>query len=207
MTTTQLEPGTDRPALDEGGTDLLFRNARTHGSWVDRPVPDELLHELYELAKWGPTAANTSPMRIVFLRTPEARERLIPALHEMNVEKTRLAPITAIFAYDTEFHENMPKLMPYRDMSGVFGAMPFEARERMARDNGTLQAAYTIMAARAVGLDCGPMAGFDADAVNAEFFADGRWRVNFVCNLGYGDHDKLWPRLPRLEFDEACTLA
>ncbi len=206
MAMVQQEPIVIRPTLDRGATDLLFRNARTHAAWQDHPVPDELLEELYELAKWGPTAANTSPLRILFLRTPEAKERLLPALHEMNVEKVRTAPVTAVFAYDTEFPDQMPKLMPYRDTSAMFGAMPPEARERMARDNSTLQAAYTIMAARAVGLDCGPMGGFDAEAVNAEFFPDGRWRVNLICNLGYGDHEKLWPRLPRLEFNEACVM-
>jgi 3-hydroxypropanoate dehydrogenase len=206
--------------LNEEGRDLLFRNARTHSAWLDRAVGDETLRELYELMKWGPTSANGCPARILFLRTREAKERLIPALAPGNVDKTRHAPVTAIIAYDVKFYELLPKLYPHADARAWFADAP-ELAEVTARRNSSLQGAYFILAARAVGLDCGPMSGFDgakvdqeffparrgdADAFNQEYLPDCHVRTNFLCNLGYGDPAKLHPRNPRLDFDEACKL-
>ncbi len=196
QTATPVVSKPDRRAQDSA-LDLIFRHARTHYAWQPIPVTEELLREIYDLARLGPTSANTSPLRIVFLTTPGAKERLLPALMEANVEKSRTAPVVALFAYDTKFYEHLPRLFPHYDMKPMFEGNP-ELAERTALVNSTLQAAYFMIAARALGLDCGPMAGFDADAVNAEFFPDGQLRINFVCNLGYGDSENLWPRLPRL---------
>jgi len=192
-------------AVDEVALDLLFRKARTHRAWQARSVSDELLKKIYELARWGPTSANSSPARFLFLCSDEARARLLPALAPGNVEKSRTAPVVAIIAYDLEFYEKLPKLAPHADVRSTFAGKP-ELIQETAFRNGTLQGAYFILAARAFGLDCGPMSGFDADKVNAEFFPDGKVRVNFLCNLGYGDATQLRPRAPRLDFDEACTL-
>jgi 3-hydroxypropanoate dehydrogenase len=183
----------------------LFLEARTHWIWRPEPVPIELLKETYDLARFGPTSANSSPARFVFLTTPQARERLRPALSPGNVEKTMSAPVTVIVAWDTEFHEKLPQLFPARDMRSIFAANAALLHETAFR-NGTLQGAYFIMAARALGLDCGPMSGFDQQKVNAEFFPDGKWKANFLCNIGYGDPAKLFPRNPRLSFDEACRV-
>lgn len=183
----------------------LFRQARTHNAWRPKRVPVEALREAYELARWGPTSANSSPARFVFLESEAAKARLLPALAPLNVEKTKAAPVTAIVAWDTEFHEKLPKLFPHADMRSFFVGKPALIEETAFR-NSSLQGAYFMLAARAVGLDCGPMSGFDAAKVNAEFFADGKWKVNFICNLGYGDHSKLFPRSPRLDFDEACRV-
>jgi 3-hydroxypropanoate dehydrogenase len=183
--------------------DQLFRQARTHWVWRPEHVPLELLKEVYELARFGPTSANSSPARFVFITTPQAKERLRPALSPGNVEKTMTAPVTVIVAWDTEFHEKLPQLFPARDMRSVFAGNATLIHETAFR-NGTLQGAYFIMAARALGLDCGPMSGFDQQKVNAEFFPDGKWKANFLCNLGYGDSAKLFPRNPRLSFEEAC---
>ncbi len=185
--------------------DQLFREARTHTAWLPKAVPVELLREAYELARMGPTSANGSPGRFIFLITPEARNRLLPALAPLNVEKTRSAPVTAIIAWDTEFHEHLPRLYPHADMRSYFAGKPAVIEENGFR-NGSLEGAYFILAARALGLDCGPMSGFDPAKVNAEFFPDGKWKVNFLCNLGYGDASKLHPRNPRLDFDEACRV-
>jgi 3-hydroxypropanoate dehydrogenase len=185
--------------------DQLFRQARTHNAWLPKRVPLATLREAYDLARWGPTSANSSPARFLFLQSEAAKARLLPALAPSNVEKTKLAPVTAIIAWDTEFHEKLPKLFPHADMRSYFVGKPALIEESAFR-NGSLQGAYFILAARAVGLDCGPMSGFDASKVNAEFFPDGKWKVNFLCNLGYGDHSKLFPRSPRLEFDEACRV-
>ena len=185
--------------------DQLFREARTHTAWLPKAVPLEVLREAYDLARMGPTSANSSPGRFVFLTTMEAKNRLLPALAPGNVEKTRSAPVTAIIAWDTEFYEHLPRLFPHADMRSYFAGKPAVIEENGFR-NGSLQGAYFIIAARAVGLDCGPMSGFDAAKVNAEFFPDGKWRVNFLCNLGYGDPSKLFPRSPRLAFDEACKV-
>jgi 3-hydroxypropanoate dehydrogenase len=153
----------------------------------------------------GPTSANTTPARFVFLTAPEAKARLKPALLPLNVEKTMAAPVTVIIAWDTEFYENLPKLFPHADVRSYFVGNPQFAEETGFR-NSSLQGAYFIIAARALGLDCGPMSGFDANKLNAEFFPDGKWKANFLCNLGYGDGSKLFPRNPRLEFDEACRI-
>ncbi len=165
----------------------------------------ELLKEVYSLAALAPTSANSSPARFVFITTPEAKERLLPALAPGNVEKTKTAPVTVIIAYDIEFHERLPQLFPARDMRSVFAGNAALIQETAFR-NGTLQGGYFILAARALGLDCGPMSGFDQQKVNAEFFPDGKWKANFLCNVGYGDPSKLFPRNPRLKFEEACRV-
>jgi 3-hydroxypropanoate dehydrogenase len=185
--------------------DRLFRHARTHSAWRPEPVSVELLREIYELARLGPTSANGSPARFVFLTTPEAKERLLPALMPGNVEKTRSAPVTVIVAWDTEFYDHLPRLFPHADFRGIFVGNPALVEETGLR-NSSLQAAYFILAARGLGLDCGPMSGFDPAKVNAEFFPDGKWKVNLLCNLGYGDPSKLFPRSPRLEFEQACRV-
>jgi 3-hydroxypropanoate dehydrogenase len=192
------------PILSEA-IDQIFRNARTYSSWLPKSVPAELLREAYDLAKLGPTSANCSPARFVFLTTAEAKARLVPALAPGNVEKTQAAPVNLIIAWDTEFYEHIPRLFPHRDMRPLFAGKPAVIEETRLR-NGSLQGAYLILAARSLGLDCGPMSGFDAAKVNAEFFPDGKWKANFLCNLGYGDASKLLPRNPRLSFEEACRL-
>ena len=168
-------------------------------------MPVSLLKEVYELARMGPTSANSQPARFVFLTTPEAKARLVPALSPGNVEKTKTAPVNVIIAFDTEFHQQLPRLFPHADMRAYFAGNPALIQETAFR-NGSLQGAYFILAARALGLDCGPMSGFDAAKLNAEFFPDGKWQVNFLCNLGYGDPAKLFPRNPRLDFDQACLV-
>jgi 3-hydroxypropanoate dehydrogenase len=203
MTRTQEEASPENAKQD--ALNRIFRDARTHNAWLARPVAIEKLHQAYDLARMGPTSANASPARFVFLQSEAAKARLVPALAPLNVEKTKTAPVTVIVAWDAEFYEKLPKLFPHADMRSYFvGNKPLS--EETAFRNSTLQGAYFILAARAVGLDCGPMSGFDAQKVNAEFFPDGKWKVNFLCNLGYGDHSKLFPRSPRLEFDEACRI-
>jgi 3-hydroxypropanoate dehydrogenase len=198
-----------RIPLNEQGRDLLFRQARTHRHWLNEPVSDETLRELYELMKFAPTSANTFPVRVVFIRTPEGKQRLKPALAAGNVDKTMAAPVTAILAYDSRFYEQIPKLVPSRPQMRERFAEP-EIAPRIALQGGTLQAAYFILAARAVGLDCGPMGGFDNTKVDAEFFIEGSgmegWRSNILCNLGHGDDSHLHARDPRLDFEEACRL-
>lgn len=192
--------------LDDASLDLLFREARTYTAWLPKPVSDEQLHAIYDLFKWGPTSANMSPARILFLTSEEAKARLLPALAPNNVEKSRTAPVVAVIAFDLEFYEKLPELYPAVDARSWFVGKPAEFIHEAAFRNGSLQGAYFIIAARSQGLDCGPMSGFDAEKVNAEFFPDGKWKVNFVCNLGYGDAEKLYPRNPRLSFDEACKI-
>jgi len=194
-----------KTSISEDAIDQLFRQARTHSAWLAEPVPIELLGKAYELARLGPTSANVSPSRFVFLTTPGAKTRLRPALAPGNVEKTMAAPVTAIIAWDTEFYENLPRLFPQADMRSYFIGNNALIDETAFR-NSSLQAAYFILAARALGLDCGPMSGFDPDKLNTEFFPDGKWKVNFLCNLGYGDQRKLYPRNPRLEFDEVAVV-
>jgi 3-hydroxypropanoate dehydrogenase len=193
--------------LPDESLDVLFRKARTHTAWLDKPVDDSVLRALYDLMKFGPTSANASPARILFLRTAESKERLKPALSPNNVDKTMKAPVTAIIAHDLKFYEHLPKLFPHNaDAPSWFANSPELAQITSFR-NGTLQGGYLILAARSVGLDCGPMSGFDNAKVDAEFFADTpNVKSNFLCNLGYGDPAKLQPRNPRLEFDEACKL-
>jgi 3-hydroxypropanoate dehydrogenase len=192
--------------LDPAALDVVFRTARTQNGWLDKPVSDGQLQELYELLRHGPTSMNTCPARFVFLRTPEAKARLLPALAPGNVDKTKSAPVSVIVGYDRRFHEKLPTLFPHRpEARAIFDGKP-ELIESTAFRNGSLQGAYLIIAARALGLDCGPMSGFDAAKVNSEFFPDGDIVVNFLCNLGYGDSSKVLDRLPRLSFDEACSL-
>jgi len=196
---------TVKTTISQEALDQLFQKARTHSAWLPEPVPVEMLRKAYELARLGPTSANGSPARFVFLTTPSAKARLKPALAPGNVEKTMAAPATVIIAWDTEFHENLPKLFPQYDMRSYFAGNQALVDETAFR-NSSLQAAYFLLAARALGLDCGPMSGFDAGKVNAEFFPDGKWRVNLLCNMGYGDHSKLFPRNPRLKFEEASIV-
>jgi len=196
---------TTKKAISRDALDQLFREARTHSAWLPEPVPVKLLHEAYELARLGPTSANGSPVRFVFLTTSSGKARLRPALAPGNVDKTMAAPVTVIIAWDTEFHEHLPKLFPQADMRSFFVGNKHLIEENAFR-NSSLQAAYFILAARALGLDCGPMSGFDAGKLNAEFFPDGKWKVNLLCNLGYGDHSKLYPRNPRLNFEEASVI-
>ncbi len=203
--TASRPPAITRGPVSEEALDQLFREARTHTAWLPQPVPAELLREAYELARLGPTSANASPARFVFLTTPEAKERLKPALGPGNVGKTMAAPVTVIVAWDTEFHEHLPRLFPQVDMRSYFVGNQKLADETAFR-NSSLQAAYFILAARALGLDCGPMSGFDVGKLNAEFFPDGKWKVNMLCNLGYGDPEKLFPRNPRLGFEEAAVV-
>jgi 3-hydroxypropanoate dehydrogenase len=192
-------------ALDGAARDRLFLEARTANKWQSRPVSDRTLHELYDLLKMGPTSANCSPARLLFLRTPEARERLRPALSGGNLEKTMTAPVTVIVAHDPAFYEHLPKLFPHADAKSWFTSSPALA-ETTAFRNGTLQGAYLILAARAVGLDAGPMSGFDNAKVDAELLSAEGWKSNFLVNLGYGDPAGTFPRSPRLDFDEACRL-
>lgn len=185
--------------------DQIFCQARTYSAWLPKRVPVEKLREAYELARMGPTSANASPARFVFLASEAAKARLLPALAPLNVEKTKAAPVTIVVAWDVEFYEKLPKLFPHADMRSYFVGNKALIEETAFR-NGSLQGGYFILAARAVGLDCGPMSGFDQAKVNAEFFPDGKWKANFLCNLGYGDPSKLFPQNPRLEFDEACRV-
>jgi 3-hydroxypropanoate dehydrogenase len=207
-------------ALPDEALDQLFREARTHTAWLDRPVAEDLLRRLYDLAKWGPTSANGSPARFVFLRSPESKERLRPILAPGNIEKTMTAPVTVIIAYDLLFYEKLPKLFPHNpDLRKLFATNP-QLVEVTAKRNSSLQGAYLMMAARALGLDCGPMSGFDNARLDEEFFGAGREcegceqeffpaghvKSNFLCNLGYGDASTLYPRATRLEYGEACTV-
>ncbi|HET9024155.1 MAG TPA: malonic semialdehyde reductase [Burkholderiaceae bacterium] len=191
--------------IDDAALDQLFRNARTYNAWLPKPVPPETLHALYDLMKWGPTSANTCPLRVVFVQSREAKERLVACMNPGNADKTRQAPVTAVLGMDMEFYEKLPKLFPHTDARSWFAGKPV-AIESTAFRNSSLQGAYFLLAARALGLDCGPMSGFNADKVNAAFFPDGKVKVNFVCNLGHGDPASLLARSPRLAFDEACRV-
>ena len=193
--------------IDAAGLDLLFREARSHNKWKDEPVSDETIHELYDILKFGPTSANSSPARFVFVRTKEGKERLAPALSSGNMAKTMAAPVTAIVAYDPKFFEKLPKLFPHNpDATNWFTSNDSLAATTAFR-NGTLQGAYLMIAARSIGLDVGGMSGFDNAKVDAEFFAYSGWRSNFLVNLGHGDPEGVFARSPRLDFDEACLLA
>ena len=192
--------------LSSAGLDLIFRTARTHTVWLDKPVDDALLRQVYDLAKMGPTSANMCPLRIVFVRSREAKERLKPALDGGNVDKTMKAPVTAIIAMDIRFYEKLPQLFPFADAKAWFKDLPANVLEYTALRNGSLQGAYFMLAARALGLDCGPMSGFDNAKVDAAFFGGTTIKSNFLCNLGHGDASKLHPRAPRLSFEEACRV-
>jgi 3-hydroxypropanoate dehydrogenase len=202
---TELVDVEPTASLDDRALDQLFRTARSRNAWTDRPVAPSLLRELYELAKWGPTSANVSPGRFLFLTTPEAKARLAPHMSKGNRAKTLQAPVNLVLAYDLAFAERIPTLFPQNPAAKAWFADPAVAQETAFR-NGTLQAAYLLVAARALGLDCGPMSGFDAAGVDAEFFAGSAWRSNFVCNLGYGSEEGLFPRLPRLSFETAAQV-
>ena len=196
-----------RPTLDQATLDQLFLEARTQNGWLPTPVSDDQLRRIYDIMKMGPTSANSSPARFVFIRTPAAKARLLPALSAGNQDKTKAAPVTAIIGYDTRFYEWMAtKLFAHRPEMADNYAKNAALTEVVAFRNGTLQGAYFMLAVRAVGLDVGGMSGFDNAKVDAEFFPDGRVKSNFLCNLGHGDPAKVMVKLPRLDFDEACTL-
>jgi len=193
-------------ALTEKALQQLFTEARTHNGWKPEPVSDELLRKVYDLAKFGPTSANCSPLRIVFIKSPAAKERLKPILAAGNVEKTMAAPVTALLGMDMKFYDQLPKLFPHADARAWFvGNEPMITDA--ANRNSSLQGAYFMIAARALGLDCGPMSGFDKAKADAEFFKGTAITSNFLCNLGFGDPAKLYPRSPRLTFEEACQIA
>jgi len=193
--------------LSDTALDQLFRHARTFNAWLPKEVSDAQLHQLYELVKFGPTSANSSPMRLVFVKSPEAKAKLAPLLSDGNRAKSLAAPVTAIVANDHAFHDKLPQLFPHADAKSWFeGNQPLI--DTTAFRNATLQGAYVILAARALGLDCGPMSGFDNAGVDAAFFAGTAIKSNFLINIGYGDASRdLFPRSPRLSFDEACTIA
>lgn len=191
--------------LDPAAFDQLFRQARTHNAWLDQPVSEDQLRALYSLMKWGPTSANCSPARLVFVTSTEAKARLKPALLPGNVDKTMAAPVTAIIGMDLDFPEALPRLFPHADARSWFVGNQ-ALIEATAFRNSSLQGAYLMLAARSLGLDCGPMSGFDAAMVEEEFFPGGRVKANFLCNLGYGDPTALYPRGPRLDFDEAVRI-
>ena len=184
----------------------LFINGRTHNDWIEKDVPDSLLHELYNLMKWGPTSANCSPARITFIKSQEAKNRLVKYLIESNIEKTISAPVTAIIAYDTKFYEFIPNLFPHNPEAKEWFSGSEEFAEVTAFRNSSLQGAYFILAARTLGLDCGPMSGFDNVGIDNEFFSESDFKSNFICNIGYGDHNKLFDRSPRFDFDEVCKI-
>ena len=185
--------------------ETLFTAARTHNGWTDKPVTDADLQQAYDLAKWGPTSANCSPARIVFVRSATEKEKLVACVSAGNAEKTKAAPVTAIIGMDMAFYDKLPQLFPHADARPWFVGNQ-AIIDATAFRNSSLQGAYFILAARAVGLDCGPMSGFDAEKVNAAFFAGTSVKVNFICNLGHGDPAKLFGRSPRLSFDEACKI-
>ena len=195
--------------LDDKALDKILRGARTHNGWLPKPVTDDQLRAIYDLAKWGPTSANSQPARFVFVRTQEGKERLRPALSAGNTDKTMSAPVTVIVAYDTQFYEHLPEHFPH-DQTAIHW-FKGEGKEAVASTtafrNGTLQGAYLMIAARALGLDCGAMSGFNNAVVDENFFPDGRFKTNFLCNIGYGDESKIFARSPRMNFEDACTLA
>ena len=203
MPDTNLTTGA---ALDDAALDRLFREARTANAWQDRPVSDETLRQLFGLTILSPTSANQLPGRFVFVRTPEGKEKLLTAVSSGNQEKTRTAPVTAIIAYDPQFYEHLPRLFPHADAKSWFTGNAAFA-ERSAFMNSTLQAGYLILAARSLGLDAGPMGGFDSKKTDELFLAETGWKSTMLINLGYGDHSKTFGRLPRLGFDEAALLA
>ena len=191
--------------LDAETIKVLFTEARTQNGWLDKPLPDGTIEALYDLVKYGPTSANCFPGRFIFVHTPEGKERLRPALSRGNTEKTMTAPLTVIVAHDPLFYDKLKELFPHGDAKPWFTSPPGMAEETAFR-NGTLQGAYLIMAARALGLDCGPMSGFDVPMVEAEFMAETGWKANFLINIGYGDPSALYGRLPRLAFQDACQV-
>lgn len=196
---------TARASLDDLSIDLILREARSHYAWTDRPVPDELLRKIYEITIAGPTSMNTCPARFVFVREADAKKRLAKALKAKNIDKMMSAPVTAIIAYDPQFWTHLPFLFPHEDRRPFFEGKP-EHCETTAFRNSTLQGAYFMIAARALGLDVGGMSGFSNEIVDAEFLADTGWKSNFLCNIGYADESALFPKLPRFAFEEVCTV-
>ncbi len=194
-----------RKSLNDQDLDLIFRAARTQNSWHPQGVAEELLHKVYDLAKLGPTSANCSPARFIFLTTPAAKEKLKPALSKNNTAKTMSAPVTVLIGMDMQFYEHLPELFPHTDARAWFTGNVALIEETAFR-NSSLQAAYLMMAARSLGLDCGPMSGFDKDKVNDAFWPEGRVKVNFICNIGYGDDKEIFARGPRLPFERACQI-
>ncbi len=192
--------------LDKKSLDVLFNDARTHSAWLDKPVDDVLLRQAYDLAKMCPSSANTQPLRIVFVKSKEAKEKLKPAMDAGNMKKTMAAPVTAIIGMDMEFYNHMEKLFPHAKDARSWFVGNDELIFKTAFRNGSLQGGYFMLAARSLGLDCGPMSGFNNDMVDAAFFAGTKIKSNFLCNLGYGDASKLFPRGPRFTFDEACKI-
>ena len=192
--------------LNNEGLDLLFRNAHTHSAWLPQPVDDARLRQVYDLAKMGPTSANMCPLRVVFVKSKEGKEKLKPCLDRGNVDKTMTAPVTAILGMDVRFYDQLPRLFPHADAKAWFKDLPETVLEAIALRNSSLQGAYFMLAARALGLDCGPMSGFNNAKVDEAFFAGTTIESNFLCNLGHGDASKVYPRAPRLRFDEACQL-
>lgn len=184
----------------------LFTEARSHHHWLDKPVSNELIQEIYDLTKWGPTAVNANPMRILFVKSAAAKEKLLPALMGSNVGQVQTAPVTAIIATDEKFYNKLPTLFPAFDAKSMFTANPKMSADTAFR-NSSLQGAYFMLAARSLGLDVCPMSGFDNEKIDETFFKGTSWKSNFICNVGYGDLEKVFPRGPRLEFDEACSIA
>ncbi len=191
--------------LDDSGLDTLFLTARSYDGWLDKPVADTLLQDLYNLLKFGPTSANASPARFVFVKSDSAKQRLKTCLMEGNVDKSMTAPVVAIIGMDMEFYEYLPKLFPHTDAKSWYAGKPDKILDTAFR-NSSLQGAYFILAARALGLDCGPMSGFDAEKLGNEFLPGGRVKPNFICAIGYGDSSKLHARGPRLDFEEVCDI-
>ncbi|MFQ5534507.1 MAG: malonic semialdehyde reductase [Sphingomonadales bacterium] len=192
--------------LSDKDFDLLFRSARSHSKWLDKPVSVVTLQALYDLVRWGPTSANCFPARFVFASSAEAKERLAQCVMAGNVEKVKTAPVVAIIGYDTRFFDRLPKLFPHNPQAREWFANDAALAESTAFRNSSLQGGYLVLAARALGLDCGPMSGFDNAAVDREFFPEGKIKSNFICALGHGDPAALFPRSPRPDFDEVCSF-
>ena len=192
--------------FDVKNKNLIFQEARTHNDWLDKDISNDILMEIYDLMKWGPTSANCSPTRIIFAKSKASKDRLLPFVIESNLEKTKSAPVTAIIGYDINFHDHLPKLFPHNPDAQNWFNHSIDIAEETAFRNGSMQGAYFIIAARALGLDCGPMSGFDKEGVDNEFFRDTNIKSNFLCNLGYGDKTKLFERSPRFKFNEICEI-
>ncbi len=192
--------------FDVKNKNLIFQEARTHNDWLDKDISNDILMEIYDLMKWGPTSANCSPTRIIFAKSKASKDRLLPFVIESNLEKTKSAPVIAIIGYDINFHDHLPKLFPHNPDAQNWFNHSIDIAEETAFRNGSMQGAYFIIAARALGLDCGPMSGFDKEGVDNEFFRDTNIKSNFLCNLGYGDKTKLFERSPRFKFNEICEI-
>ena len=192
--------------FDLKSKNLIFKKARTHNDWLDKDISNDILMEIYDLMKWGPTSANCSPTRIIFVKSKASKDRLLPFVIESNLEKTKSAPVTAIIGYDINFHDHLPKLFPHNPDAQNWFNHSIDIAEETAFRNGSMQGAYFIIAARALGLDCGPMSGFDKEGVDNEFFRGTNIKSNFLCNLGYGDKTKLFERSPRFKFNEICEI-